>query len=154
MIELSEVILGSEAQAEVVRQALLELLNRHNFVSVADYLELVGLSGSYSDQKLGWTELNNVPINPVDGGFSLDLPTPNQLVIDEHFVGPIEMTLQEVVESALIRGMRSAELEDTPENRRLVLGQVRHQLKQELPEDEISALIFQFIDEEIVKVTP
>jgi len=82
MIELSEIVLGSENDAAAVLEALRELKKRYKFVFVADYLELVGLSTSLADQRWGWTELNEVPIKQVEDGFLLELPAPTPYRMD------------------------------------------------------------------------
>jgi len=81
MLSVVNVILASEEDANVVRDALRKLLNLYEVVTVADYLELVGSSSStFADQKVGWTELGDIPIaRTKDAGFVLDLPEPKTL---------------------------------------------------------------------------
>lgn len=75
----TEIVLSSEADAETVREALLKLLAQYEVVTFADYLDLVGLSSTFSDARIGWVELNDIPIKPLKGGFVLFLPEPKSL---------------------------------------------------------------------------
>jgi len=79
MLSVVNVILTSETDAIAVRDALRKLLDLYEVVTVADYLELVGGTSTYSDQKVGWTELGDIPIKSIKEGFLLDLPEPKTL---------------------------------------------------------------------------
>lgn len=74
--DTTDIVLPSKADAETVRDTLLKLLNRYEFVTVGDYLNLVGIVSSFSDERIGWTELNDIQIKPLKGGFVLILPEP------------------------------------------------------------------------------
>jgi hypothetical protein len=79
MSRLIVVTLTSEADAEAVKKAMLDLANRYGGVTLADYLELVGRTSSYVDEKVGWplSEVVNIEIKQVsDDEFLLDLPEP------------------------------------------------------------------------------
>lgn len=77
MGKLIPVTLMYESDAVSVREALLTLKNRQKFVAVADYLRLAGVRPTYEDEKVGWTELNDISIKQVDTyEFLLDLPEP------------------------------------------------------------------------------
>ena len=43
-------------------------------VSVADLYDLVGISGNYTDNKYGWTNLRNSDVQRVRDGYLLKLP--------------------------------------------------------------------------------
>lgn len=76
MIDLMDIVLTTEEDALAVREAMLKLQAQYEVVTLADYLELVGLQPSFTDTKIGWTELNDVKINSLKGGFVLFLPEP------------------------------------------------------------------------------
>lgn len=75
-IDTTDIVIPSKADAEAVQDALLKLLDRYEVVTLADYLDLVGLSSTFSDARIGWTELNDILIQPLKGGFVLFLPEP------------------------------------------------------------------------------
>lgn len=80
MTRLIAVTLASLEDAEAVREELIKLLNEYEVVSVADYLNLVRVDSSFSDEKMGWTELNNIQIKQVgENEFMLDLPDPKTI---------------------------------------------------------------------------
>lgn len=73
------VVLASEEDAKAVRETLLKLLANYEVVTQGDLWNLVGRDTTYSDEKVGWTELKDLQIKPVEEGFALELPDP-QLV--------------------------------------------------------------------------
>jgi hypothetical protein len=77
---LGEIVLGSQDDAEKVLDTLRILLHTYDTVTVGDYLELVGISPTFTDSRVGWTKLDNVPIKKVPKGFLLELPEPKSLV--------------------------------------------------------------------------
>lgn len=77
MIDLSEIVLATRAEAEAVLDELYKLVENYEFVSVGDYLELVGIGSTFTDQKMGWIELKDIQIKRItSAGFVLDLPKP------------------------------------------------------------------------------
>lgn len=79
MTTTSEVVLDTAADAAMVRDAMQQLLKGYEQVSLADFLDLCGISSTFGDHKVGWTRLINVDIKPVAGGFILDLLPPKEL---------------------------------------------------------------------------
>jgi hypothetical protein len=79
--KFKSVRLSSEADAEAVREAMLKLLEQYEVVTVADYMNLIGLPTTFSDEKVGWTELKDIQIKPesVVLGFVIDLPDPTNI---------------------------------------------------------------------------
>jgi hypothetical protein len=43
-------------------------------VSVADFYDLVGVDGTYTDNKYGWTNIRNAYVNRVRDGYVIKLP--------------------------------------------------------------------------------
>ena len=76
---LGEVILRSRGDAEDVIDALGALLEQYDVVTVADLYELVGVTGSFTDDKWGWTDLRGARISRVREGYLLDLPRPQSI---------------------------------------------------------------------------
>lgn len=71
---LSDFIFESRADAEQVQDEMLELLDTYNQVTVADYLDMLGISSEFTDNKYGWTNLNGMKVVHARGGYRLDLP--------------------------------------------------------------------------------
>lgn len=70
-----DVILPTRGDAEEVLARMDELIETYGIVSVADLYDLVGVTGNYTDNKYGWTNIRNAePIRLRDGGYMLKLP--------------------------------------------------------------------------------
>ena len=80
MSSVIAITLTSREDAEAVRDALLKLSEKYDYVSMGDYLELVGASSTFADDKVGWTDLKDIEIKQVGKDeFLLDLPEPKPL---------------------------------------------------------------------------
>lgn len=77
--EFDEIVIPNRIQAENVLDRMLDLISQYGQVTVADMLELCGLSGNFTDNKWGWTQLPGVAATRVRDGYILDLPRPEQL---------------------------------------------------------------------------
>jgi len=77
--DFDELVLQSRSEAEEVIDKLYEVVSRYGSATVADLYELVGISGSFTDNKWGWTELRGAGVTRVRGGYLLDLPDPQPL---------------------------------------------------------------------------
>lgn len=51
-----------------------ELIEIYGMVSVADLYDLVGITGNYTDNKYGWTNIRNAEPVHVRDGYMLRLP--------------------------------------------------------------------------------
>ena len=60
--------------ADEVLSTLDDLLNRYPSVSVADLNELVGITGRYTDNKYGWTDISQAYIERTRDGYILRMP--------------------------------------------------------------------------------
>lgn len=69
-----DIILDSRSEAEEVLIQMNELLDRYSVVSVADLYDLVGITGNYTDNKYGWTQLRSADVIHVRDGWLLKLP--------------------------------------------------------------------------------
>lgn len=67
-------VFDSRGEAQQVLDALDETLDRYGIVSVADLYDLLGQTGSYTDNSYGWTDLHAASIVRVQDGFLLKLP--------------------------------------------------------------------------------
>lgn len=69
-----DVVLETRGDAEQVLSQMDDLISEYGVASIADLYDLVGISGNYTDNKYGWTNLRNAEVKRVRDGFMLDLP--------------------------------------------------------------------------------
>lgn len=69
-----DIVLQTRAEAEQVLSAMMTRIHEYQAVTVADLYELVGLTGDYTAQDWGWTDLTNVGISRIRNGYVLELP--------------------------------------------------------------------------------
>jgi hypothetical protein len=74
-----EIILATRPEAEEVIDRLFDLVSRYEQATVSDLYNLVGVSGNYTDEKWGWTDLRGAGATRVRNGYLLDLPRPEHL---------------------------------------------------------------------------
>lgn len=75
----NEVILTSREEAELVLERLSDIVERYEVATLADLYELCGLPSAHTDNKWGWTYLNNAQIIQIREGFLLSLPEIEQI---------------------------------------------------------------------------
>lgn len=69
-----DIVLESRSAVEEVIDALSELVSTYGVATVADLYELVGITGSYTDDKWGWTSMVGARAEMVRGGYLIFLP--------------------------------------------------------------------------------
>lgn len=69
-----EIVLDSRGEAEDVLSRMEELISTYGLVSVADLYDLVGITGNYTDNKYGWTDIRIASVARVRDGYLLKLP--------------------------------------------------------------------------------
>ncbi len=69
-----DIILESRGEAEDVLDRMGELIDTYGMASVADLYDLVGISGNYTDNKYGWTNIRNAEPVRVRDGYLLKMP--------------------------------------------------------------------------------
>lgn len=69
-----DVILNSRGEAEDVLMRMDELMDTYGLVRVADLYDLVGITGNYTDNKYGWTNIRNAEIVRVRDGYMIKMP--------------------------------------------------------------------------------
>lgn len=72
--DFEDVILDYREEAVNVLEAMIDYAARYGAVSVAEFYTLCGVSGSYADQRWGWTDLSTADIRQFRGGWLIDLP--------------------------------------------------------------------------------
>jgi len=69
-----DIILDNRGEAEDVLSRMDELISTYGIVSVADLYDLVGITGNYTDNKYGWTDIRSAQPIRVRDGYMLKLP--------------------------------------------------------------------------------
>ncbi len=77
-----DVILDSRGEAEEVLLRMHELISEYGLVRVADLYDLVGISGSYTDNDYGWTNLRNADVIRLRDGSGYLIKLPKALPLD------------------------------------------------------------------------
>lgn len=69
-----EIIMSSRGDAEEVLSRLVDQTIDYGQATVADLYDLVGITGSFTDNKWGWTDLHTATISRYRGGYLINLP--------------------------------------------------------------------------------
>lgn len=72
--DYDDIVLESRGEAEEVLERMDDLLDTYGLVSVADLYDLVGITGNYTDNKYGWTNLRTASVQRLRDGYLLKLP--------------------------------------------------------------------------------
>lgn len=72
--EYDDIIIENRGEAEDVLSRMDELISTYGLVSVADFYDLVGISGNYTDNKYGWTDIRSASVVRVRDGYMIKLP--------------------------------------------------------------------------------
>lgn len=70
---------ASYTDAKTVLDSMYERLETYGMVSVSELNEFIGVTGSYTDNKFGWTSLNKASISYSRDGYQLVLPRPSAI---------------------------------------------------------------------------
>ena len=81
IFNLDDIILEFRADADDVLDAMSDLIETYESVSVADLYDLIGIdvSGRYTYNDYGWTSLRNAEIVEVHEGYWIKLPRPRPI---------------------------------------------------------------------------
>jgi len=74
-----EIILQTRPEALEVLDRMFDLVSRYGQVTVSELYDLVGLTGNFTDEKYGWTDLRGADAERVRDGYVLRLPKPEPL---------------------------------------------------------------------------
>lgn len=72
--DYDEVVLPNRGEAEEVLSRMDELIDVYGMVSVADLYDLVGITGKYTDNKYGWTDIRNAYVDRIRDGYVIKMP--------------------------------------------------------------------------------
>ncbi|MFU8786312.1 MAG: hypothetical protein ACNA7U_03615 [Candidatus Izemoplasmataceae bacterium] len=76
----NDVVLFDRGEAENVLMSLREQLNKYGMVSVGDFYDSIGQSAPYTANNFGWRDLDDVGIDRVRNGYSINFPKATPLV--------------------------------------------------------------------------
>lgn len=72
--DYEDIVFESRGEAELVREQMVELIDRYGFVTVADMYDMADLTAPYTANKYGWTNIRSAePVRTRDG-YILKLP--------------------------------------------------------------------------------
>lgn len=77
--DFDEIVVESRGDAEEVLDRLGDLVDNYDVASVADFYDLVGITGSFTDDKWGWFDLRSASVRRVRDGYLISLPKPQPL---------------------------------------------------------------------------
>jgi hypothetical protein len=69
-----DIVLETRGEAEAVLSRMDELMETYQIVRVADLYDLVGITGEYTDNNYGWTNIRNASIERVRDGYRIKMP--------------------------------------------------------------------------------
>lgn len=71
-----EVVFNDRAEADLVLERLMDLIDAYGIATVADFYDLAGISTDHPDHNWGWERLGSAAIRRTRAGYILDLPRP------------------------------------------------------------------------------
>ena len=75
-----KVVIDNRGEAEEVLSQMDDLIDRYGIATIADLNEALGISGEYTDNKYGWSNLRNAEVVRTRDGYMLKMP--RAMVID------------------------------------------------------------------------
>jgi hypothetical protein len=69
-----DVILATRGEAEDVLSTMDDLIDKYGVARVADLYDLVGISGNYTDNRYGWTNIRDARIERCRDGYMIKMP--------------------------------------------------------------------------------
>lgn len=69
-----DIVLETRGEAESVITRMDEIMEEYDQVRVADLYDLVGITGDYTDNKYGWTNIRNARVVRNRDGYKIEMP--------------------------------------------------------------------------------
>ena len=69
-----DIILDTRAQANAALDELDYIIRKYGQASIANFYDIVGVTGEWTDNRYGWTSIRGAQIKPVRDGFMVILP--------------------------------------------------------------------------------
>lgn len=70
----NDIVFGSRGEAEEVINQMTEIIGTYGVVSVADLCEIANVTGEFTDNKYGWSDLRDAYVERNKDGYMLKLP--------------------------------------------------------------------------------
>jgi hypothetical protein len=74
-----DITVETRGEAEAVLTRMDEIMEAYEQVRVADLYDLVGITGDYTDNKYGWTNIRNARIVRTRDGYKIEMPRAHAL---------------------------------------------------------------------------
>lgn len=75
MYDFEDVVIDNKGELLQVIDRLTELIDQFGAASVADLNELIGITGQYTDNDYGWTDVSNARVVHTRDGYTIKMPT-------------------------------------------------------------------------------
>lgn len=72
--DYDDIVFESRGEAELVREQMVDIIERYGFVTVADMYDMADLTAPYTSNKYGWTNIRSAEAVRVRDGYILKLP--------------------------------------------------------------------------------
>lgn len=72
--DYEDVILDTRYEAQMVLDRMFEIVDEYGMVSLNDLYDLVGITGNYTDNKYGWTDIRGAYVEHVRDGYMIKMP--------------------------------------------------------------------------------
>lgn len=77
--DFDEIVFANRDEAEEAIVLLIELISQYDVATVSDLYDIVNITGSFTDDKWGWTDLRSATSIRVRNGYILSLPKPRPI---------------------------------------------------------------------------
>lgn len=74
-----DIVVETRGEAESVISRMDEMMEEYNQVRVADLYDLVGITGDYTDNDYGWTNIRNARVVRTRDGYKIEMPRATSL---------------------------------------------------------------------------
>ena len=101
-----DIIFDNRGEAEIVLSRMDELIDTYGIVTIADLYDLAGVTGDYTTNNYGWTNIRNAEVVRVRDGYIIKMP--KAIPIDN-----VENRIEEKDESDLIKAINDLLMEDS-----------------------------------------
>ena len=72
--DYDDIVFESRGEAELVREQMVDMIERYGLVTVADMYDMADLTSPYTSNKYGWTNIRSAEAVRVRDGYILKLP--------------------------------------------------------------------------------
>lgn len=80
--ESIQLIVDSQSEADQVLEGGRQLIQKYDYLSVADLYEMTGNLPTFNDSKIGWTDLEGVTTDRTIDGLSTSIAFPAPVLLD------------------------------------------------------------------------